>query len=101
MQRKQTTPQNLSIDELLTGINDSTYYTHSITHLSRFGFEPMTVDINAAEFSINSRYQVITAEIPKKKRGNLSRYAGKKVEIVIKGINSRGPRVDFYIRAKK
>lgn len=98
--RKQTAPKNISLNQLLTGIRNDAYYTHSITHLSQFGFEPMTVDINATEFSIQDRYQVITTSIPQKKRGNLGRYAGKEVEIVVKGINSRGPRVDFYIRAK-
>jgi hypothetical protein len=99
--KKSYAPQTDSVNKILKGINSGAYYTNSIASLRNHGFENMTVDISASEFDINSRYEVLEAEIPEGKRGNLKKYAGKVCEVVIKGIARSGARVEFYIREKR
>jgi len=91
----------MNISELLNKIESKEILKKDChTHFSALGFECMIVDINAAPFMID-KYSLITLEIPADKRGNLSRFAGKLVEVVPTSISSHGPRINFYIREKK
>ena len=63
------------------------------------GYEYETVDIKSASFDITRRYTEQIVTIPANKRGNLSKYAGKKVSIFATTISAKGPRIEFYIKA--
>lgn len=63
--------------------------------------ESMTVDIDSAPFEINPRYTLQSVQIPEKKRGNLSRYAGKKVVLFTTTVARSGARINFYIKEAK
>ena len=102
--KKQKPRKNASLANVLSGIRLGKYYVSSINgddYKPKFGFENMTVDIEAAEFDINTRWEVQTVKIPAKKRGNLSDYAGKKVEVIVTTIARTGARINFLIKEKK
>jgi len=91
----------MNISELLNKIESTEILKKDChTHFSALGFECMIVDIRAAPFMID-KYSLVTLEIPADKRGNLSRFAGKRVEIIPTTVSRGGPRINFYIREKK
>ena len=94
--------KNASVRAILKGINEGTFYTASTERLREHGFESMTVGISAAEFSVEKadRYQIQTVRIPKGKKGNLSKFAGNKVQVITTTIDSRSPRINFFIKIK-
>lgn len=63
-------------------------------------FENMVVDISAVEgiIDLSQRYVAQVCDIPANKRGNLSKYRGKKVIIVPTTITRFGPRINFLIK---
>jgi len=63
------------------------------------GMIEMSVDITAAPFDINIRYAVQTVTINPKKRGNLAKFAGQKVDVVCTTISRYSPRIIFWIKA--
>ena len=91
----------MNISELLNKIESKEILKKDChTHFSALGFEGMIVDINAAPFPLAS-YEVVEIQIPEDKRGNLSKYAGKRVEVIPTTVSRGGPRINFYIREKK
>lgn len=99
--KKEFAPTNETLTQIITGISDGKYYTNAISAYRAHGFEPMTVDISAAEFDINIRHSIQTVEIPNSKRGNLSAYAGKTVDVICMNVSRGGPRIEFVIREHK
>lgn len=99
--KKQFAPTTESLENIFKGIQNGTYYTSQSKAYTAHGFEFMKVDINASEFDVNIRHSLQTVEIPVEKRGNLSKYAGKFVDVIVTGIARSGARVEFYIRERK
>ena len=59
----------------------------------------MQVSISALDFiDIDKRYQIQKTNIPTNKRGNLSEFAGKRVEIIVAQVTQTGKRMNLYIR---
>ena len=66
-------------------------------NIIRNNMTEMTVDINAAEWDVTPRYSLLEADIPGNKRGNLSKYAGRRCYIINTTITRTGARINFYI----
>lgn len=62
------------------------------------GFDLSVCDINAAPFDVDLRYQIQTIEVPSSKRGNLAKYAGKKVDVIATTVTKNSPRINFYVK---
>lgn len=99
--KKQFAPKNSTLTEIIQGILSGKYYTNAVSAYRAHGFEEMTVDISAAEFDINIRHCIQTVDIPNNKRGNLSAYAGKTVDVIVMNVSRGGPRIEFVIRESK
>lgn len=101
--KKQKVTSGMTLDNALTSINKGTHYKdlHGGSENNfnpLFGLEYMTVDINAAEFDIDIRWNIQTVNIPANKRGNLKKYAGKDVDVICTTVASKGARINFYIK---
>lgn len=62
--------------------------------------EEMTCDIDALESvigDIDPRYTLREVAIPQNKRGNLAKYAGKRVYLFTTTVSRFGGRIEFYI----
>ena len=101
--KKTEIPENISLEKALKGIREGIYYKSLLgdNQKLRYGLEEMTVDISAAEFGINRRWELQRVEIPSNKRGNLKKFAGKKVDVICTTISRGGPRINFYIKEVK
>lgn len=63
------------------------------------GFKNSICDINAFPTNIDPRWCDRVINIPEKKRGNLSKYAGKKCSVITTTIaGNGGARINFYIK---
>lgn len=100
--KKSYPRKNASIKNILTGIREGRYYVDALTNFDTYkpvkGFERMTVGIVAAPFDIDVRYFIQKVNIPTSQRGNLRKYAGKKVQVICTTIDSRSPRINFLIK---
>ena len=97
-----TLRKNASLESIL----DSIHYGDLLKkdcgqYIVSKGFQYMCVDISAAEFYTDIRYQVQKVYIPEDKKGNLSIFAGKNVEVIVSNIAWNGPRIEFWIRKAK
>ena len=97
---KLTPRKNASLNNILRGICDKKYYVASLYfNHKRFKLKYMQVSISALDFiDIDKRYQIQKTNIPTNKRGNLSEFAGKRVEIIVAQVTQTGKRMNLYIR---
>lgn len=97
---KLTPRKNASLNNILEGICSNNYYVGTLySNHERFKLKNMQVSISALDFiDIDKRYQIQKTNIPTNKRGNLSEFAGKRVEIILTQVTQMGKRMNLYIR---
>ena len=97
---KLTPRKNASLNNILEGIHNKKYYVVSLyPNHKRFKLKYMQVSISALDFiDIDKRYQIQKTNIPTNKRGNLSEFADKRVEIIVTQVTQTGKRMNLYIR---
>ena len=97
---KLTPRKNASLNNILEGICNNKYYVGSLySNHERFKLKNMQVSISALDFiDIDKRYQIQKTNIPTNKRGNLSEFAGKRVEIILTQVTQMGQRMNLYIK---
>lgn len=99
MANKIKAPTSITLRKLLNGIKSKKYYTHAAEAFRSLGYRHMTVDISAAPFNIDQRYEAQKLRISQSKRGNLSVFAGKKISVICTTISNNGPRINFWAKA--
>jgi hypothetical protein len=108
--KMKTQPRkNASLETILAGIRSGKYYVDALLRRKEgefcrtpiHGLEEMKVDISTAGkiFDVDLRYVQQVVTIPSNQRGNLSKYAGRKVVVIPTTIAQSGARINFYIKS--